>query len=324
MTQMNEPLNKSGSNSESNQGRPGRKSGSSPSKRTSKLLTHGAWWWAMPAIAAVFSVHYLATFIGGAFAFTNYSGIGEFDWIGLENFNNVWADPEVSGSILNTLFLAFASMISANLAGLLLALALNRGLKTRYFLRTILFFPVVLSSVAVSFIFNYIFSYDGPMDTILDQLGLSQFKILWLADPTWSIWIILLVVVWQSIPFAMVIFLAGLATVPQELEEAAAIDGAGTLKRFFTVTLPLIQPALAISTTLALIQGLKIFDQVIAMTNGGPFGSTDTLSTVIYRNTFQFMQFGYGSSIALVFTVFILIAAAAQLWLTRDRAGVNK
>lgn len=308
--------------SESQRG-PGRKSGSSITRHR-KLITYGAWWWALPAVAAVLFVHYVATLIGGFFAFTDYTGIGEFNFVGFDNFAALLQDETVYATISNTIFLAFGSMIIVNFLGLGIALALNRGLKSRYLLRTLLFLPVVLSSIAVSFTFNYIFSYSGPLNSILVAIGHEDWQRIWLADPVWSIWVILLVVVWQNIGFAMVIFLAGLATVPSELEEAAAIDGAGVFSRFFKVTLPLIQPALAISTTLSLIQGLKIFDQVIAMTNGGPMGATDTMSTVIYNKTFTFMQFGYGSSIALVFTLFILVFAGLQLWVTRDRSGVHK
>ncbi len=206
----------------------------------------------------------------------------------------------------------------------MLALALNRGLKTRYLLRTLLFLPVILSTIAVSYIFRFIFYIEGPINTFLASVGLGEFQKTWLADTTWSIWVILLVVVWQNIGFAMVIYLAGLATVPQELEEAAAIDGAGVWRRFTSVTIPMIQPAIAVSTTLALIQGMKIFDQVIAMTGGGPFGATDTLSTIIYNKTFVYMEYGYGSSISLVFTVVILLMALLQTYLTRDRSGAKK
>lgn len=302
---------------------PGRKPGSTPLKRVN-LMTYGRWWWALPAMTAIFAIHYVATFVGAAFSFTDYSGIGDFNWIGFENYLKIPKDEAVVSSLGNTFFLAVGSLILSNVLGLGFALGLNRGLKTRYFLRTVLFLPVVLSTVAVSYIFKFIFDLSGPMNMILGGLGLKDLQKIWLADPTWSIWIILLVVVWQSTGFAMVIYLAGLATIPQELEEAAAIDGAGTIKRFFRVTIPLLQPSIAISTTLAMIQGLKIFDQVFAMTGGGPFGATDTISTIIYNNTFAYMQFGYGSSIAMVFTLVILALALFQLYITRDRSGVNK
>lgn len=301
---------------------PGRKPGSLPSKK--KLVAHGYWWWALPALAAIMLVHYIATSIGLLYSFTDYEGIGEFQWVGLDNFAAILEDPDVMASISNTFFLAFGSFILTNIIGLALALALNRGLKTRYLLRTLLFLPVILSTIAVSYIFRFIFYVEGPVNSALIALGLEEFQKIWLADPEWSIWVILLVVTWQSIGFPMVIYLAGLATVPQELEEAAAIDGASVWRRFFSVTVPMIQPAIAVATTLGIIQGMKIFDQVIAMTGGGPFGATETLSTTIYRKTFELMQYGYGSAISLVFTVVILILALLQSYLTRDRSGMNR
>jgi len=299
----------------------GRRSG--PRIPNSRLVKHGYWWWALPALTAIFSVHYVATLIGAFFSFTDYQGYGTFNMVGFDNYARIPLDPEVMASVGNTLFLAIGALVISNGVGLLLALALNRTLKTRYVLRTLLFLPVILSPLAVSYIFRFIFAIDGPMNQLLKVFGYSGTPIVWLANAKLSIWVILLVVSWQMIGVSMVIFLAGLATVPHEIEEAAAIDGAGTFTRFFRITVPLIQPALAISTTLGLIQGLKIFDQVLAMTGGGPFGATETLSLVVYNDTFTNMRFGYGASIAMVLTVIILIASGLQLWLTRDRAGVH-
>jgi raffinose/stachyose/melibiose transport system permease protein len=270
----------------------------------------------------VLSVHYISTFLGASYAFTDFSGIGDFNLVGFDNFVKILDDFEVMASLGNTAFLAIGFLVITNVVGLLLALALNRGLKTRYLLRTLLFLPVVLSAISVSYIFKYIFAFDGALNSILGALGLEELQRIWLAEPDSALVAVLIVAVWQNIGMAMVIYLAGLALVPHELEEAAALDGAGLWNRFRNITLPMIQPAIAINTTLALTSGLKIFDQVKAMTNGGPFGATDTLSTVIYRNTFEFMNYGYGAAISLVFTVVIVIAAALQLFLTRDR-GVN-
>ncbi len=305
------------------QERPGRKSGPRPAK-PKKLVTHGYWWWALPALAAILAIHYIATGVGFMYSFTDYEGIGDFNWIGLENYSKILEDSDVTAAVGNTFFLAIFSFVLANVIGLLLALALNRGLKTRYLLRTLLFLPVILSTIAVSYIFRFIFYIEGPINQFLIAIGMPDAQKIWLADETWSIWVILIVVVWQNVGFAMVIYLAGLATVPQELEEAAAIDGAGVWRRFRSVTVPMIQPAIAVSTTLSLIQGMKIFDQVIAMTGGGPYGATETLSTQIYHKTFEYMQYGYGSSVSMVFTLVILMLALLQSYLTRDRSGVNK
>jgi raffinose/stachyose/melibiose transport system permease protein len=117
----------------------------------------------------------------------------------------------------------------------------------------------------------------------------------------------------------MVIYLAGLATVPQELEEAAALDGAGAFTRFRKITVPMIQPSIAIATTLMLIQGLRVFDQVLALTSGGPAGATQTLATEVYQQTFVFNNFGFGAALALVLSVLILIFTVIQQRATRDR-----
>jgi raffinose/stachyose/melibiose transport system permease protein len=125
--------------------------------------------------------------------------------------------------------------------------------------------------------------------------------------------------VWQSIGFAMVIYLAGLATVPVELEEAAALDGAGTVRRVFSLTLPMIQPSVAIATTLSLVQGLRVFDQVLALTGGGPADATQTLATQVYQQTFVFGKFGFGAALALVLALIILVFTVIQQYFTRDR-----
>lgn len=287
------------------------------------LVRYGSWWWAMPALLGVLGVHYVATSIGGAYAFTDFKGIGSFNWIGFENFADIIGDKKVFGSIGNTLFLAISFLVITNVVGLLFALALNRGIRTRYILRTLLFLPVVLSPLAVSYIFRFIFQVEGPLNSVLGAIGLESWQRPWLADPVWAIFTILAVMVWQNIGMAMIIYLAGLATVPIEIEEAAAIDGASTWQRFRNITLPMIQPAVAISTTLALTTGLRVFDQVQGMTRGGPFGATDTLSTVIYRETFANSNFGYGAALSLIFTVIVIAAAALQLFITRDRNAAN-
>lgn len=290
-----------------------------PAPRRPGLLKFGHWWWALPGIILVLAVHYVATTIGGFFAFTDWSGIGTFAWIGFDNFVKIFGDPTQIGSLGNTLFLAFVSVILSNIAGLALALGLNRGLKTRYALRVLFFMPVVLSPLAVAYVWKFIFDYNGPINVFLRALGLDEFARAWVADPMWAIWTILVVVVWQNIGFAMVIYMAGLAAVPVEIEEAAAIDGANLWQRFWHVTLPSIRPAVAIATTLGLVNGLRIFDQIMAMTGGGPAGATETLATQVYKESFALGNFGYGAALALLLTVIILVFAIIQQRLTNGR-----
>ena len=288
------------------------------SRRGAYYVRLGAWWWALPALALMVVVIYATTVAGGFFAFTNWSGVGTFDFTGIQNFVKIFQTPELVGSLLNTLFLAFGFLIFTNIFGLLFALALNRGLKTRYLLRTLVFMPVVVSPIAVSYIWKFIFDFNGPLNQVLAAMGMA--KVNWLASPSLAIWCVLIVMVWQNTGFIMVTYLAGLATVPVEMEEAAAIDGAGPWRRFRSVVLPLIQPSVAIATTLTLIQGLRVFDQVVALTNGGPAGATQTLALEVYQQAFTYQQFGFGAALALVLFLLILIFSIAQQWATRDRS----
>ncbi|WP_242633302.1 sugar ABC transporter permease [Arthrobacter sp. S39] len=283
----------------------------------------GRWWWALPAVALTLVVTYMSTAFGAFFAFTDWTGLGDFNFVGVDNFIQVFQDPALLGSVRNTLFLAGGFVVFTNILGLLFALALNRTLKTRFLLRALIFMPVVLSSVAVSFIWKFIFAFDGPLNQALEAVGLGQFKQDWLANPALALWCVLAVMVWQSIGFVMVIYLAGLATVPVELEEAAALDGAGIWQIFRSITLPTIQPSVAIATVLTLIQGLSVFDQVLTLTGGGPGDATQTLATQIYTQTFLYGAFGLGAAAALVLTVFILILALIQQFTVRDRANIG-
>jgi raffinose/stachyose/melibiose transport system permease protein len=292
-----------------------------PSKRRARgyRVSYGHWSWALPAVVLLLGLIYATTASGAFYAFTDWTGIGSYHITGTENFRRIFSDAELRGSLINTLVLAFGFLIFTNLLGLLFALALNRGLKSRYVLRTLLFMPVVIAPVAVSYIWKFIFAFDGPLNQTLGAVGLESWQRDWLASPKLALACVLVVMVWQNIGFVMVIYLAGLATVPVELEEAAAIDGAGRWRRFRAITVPMIQPSIAIATTLMLIQGLRIFDQVLALTGGGPAGATHTLATQVYQQTFVYGSFGFGAALALVLSVLILFFTVIQQYATRDR-----
>lgn len=287
-------------------------------KRKAFQVSYASWWWALPALALVIVTIYVTTVAGGFFAFTDWTGVGSFKLIGINNFTKIFKSKELLGSLVNTLFLAGGFLVATNVLGVLFALALNRTLKTRFLLRTLVFMPAVVSPVAVSYIWKFIFAYNGPLNQFLAAFGVPPQT--WLGNPTFAIWCVLVVMVWQNIGFIMVTYLAGLATVPAEIEEAAALDGASTWRRFRSITLPLIQPSMAIAVTLTLLQGLRVFDQVMALTGGGPAGSTQTLASEVYQQTFTYQQFGFGAAMALLMSALILIMSIAQQWLTRDRS----
>ncbi len=279
-----------------------------------------SWWWAIPAILLAVAVHYIAVLVGAGWAFTDWKGIGDWAFVGFDNFVRIFAEGGLGRqALINTLILAFGFVVGTNVFGLLLALALNRGPKLRYVLRVVIFMPTVLSPLAVAYIWRFIYQPTGPLNSFLESIGLGEWQRVWLADPSTAIWTILMVMVWQTTGLVMVIYLAGLAGVPQELEEAAAIDGASAFQRFRHVILPLIRPSVVIASTLMMINGLRVFDQVMALTGGGPFNATETLATQVYKQTFAFGQFGYGAALSLVLTVLIIVISLIQLALVRGR-----
>jgi raffinose/stachyose/melibiose transport system permease protein len=284
----------------------------------SPLVAYGRWWWALPAVVAVLLIHYLATAGGAFYAFTDWTGVGGFDFVGLDNFRRIVENPALIGSLRNTLFLAFGFLVATNVIGLALALALNRTLRTRYVLRALFFMPVVLSPLAVSYIWKFIFDFNGPLNDVLVLAGMDPRT--WLADPQLALWAVLVVMTWQTTGMVMVIYLAGLATVPAEVEEAAALDGAGTWRRFVHVTVPSIRPAIAIASTLMLVQGLRVFDQIMALTGGGPAGATETLATQVYKQTFSLSNFGFGAALALLLTLIMLVFSVLQQAAAKDRS----
>jgi raffinose/stachyose/melibiose transport system permease protein len=287
-------------------------------RRSRPLISYGHWWWALPAVVMVLLIHYVATAGGAFYAFTNWTGIGDFEFVGLDNFRRIFETPAMVGSLKNTLFLAFGFLILTNVVGMALALALNRTLKSRYVLRALFFMPVVLSPLAVSYIWKFIFDFNGPLNDVLEWLGMEPR--IWLADPTLALWAVLVVMAWQTTGMVMVIYLAGLATVPMEIEEAAALDGAGTWRRFRHITVPSIRPSIAIASTLMLIQGLRVFDQVLALTGGGPAGATETLATQVYKQTFALSNFGFGAALALLLTLIMLFFSVLQQAAAKERS----
>jgi len=281
------------------------------------------WWWLLPALVLVLVIRYGAAIAGSWYAFTDWNGLtASAHFTGLDNLRALFADQQARLALITTIEFAVCFVVLTNLVGLVLAVLLDRHLKTRFLLRTVFFAPVVMSQLATAFIWRFLFDYSGPLNGALDLLGLPGLKRTWLADPTWSFWAVVVVLVWQFSGLAMVILLAGLQGIPQEVEEAAVIDGATAWQRFWGVTLPLLVPTLNTSVQLSVISGLAVFDQVLALTGGGPLGTTETLATQVYKQTFVYGRFGYGTALALMLAVLIAVAAVAQQ-LAQRRAERN-
>lgn len=275
----------------------------------------------VPALVVYAVVVLYPSIAGVVYAFTDWSGIGSFSFVGLANFHTLLGDDRAIQSVTNTLLLTVAVVVVQNGIGLLLALGVNANIKSRALLRVIFFAPAVVSPVMVAFLWKYVYNPDNGagLNGILGAVGLGGLRQDWLGNPSLALWSVAAMVVWQYAGYSMVIFLAGLQGVPAELHEAARIDGAGTWQRFRYVTWPLLAPALTINLMLSTIGGLKLFDQVYAATNGGPGTSSETLSTVLYKEAFVYGKFGYSTAVALVLALFVAAVSLIQLRYLRAR-----
>jgi raffinose/stachyose/melibiose transport system permease protein len=275
------------------------------------------WLLVVPAVAFVLAIHFIPIGFGSYYAFTDWNLLGPARWVGLRNFHQIFHNPEARASLWHTLQLTICFVVLVNAIGLGLALALNRTLKTRHFLRLLFFLPVVISPIAISYIWQWIFNYEGALNRTLVEFGLGNWQKAWTGEPSTAIWTILTVMVWQFSGFAMVLYLAGLQGISDDVFEATLVDGASAWLRFRKVVLPLLAPAVTISATLTLLIGLRVFEQVVALTGGGPVTATYTLSYEIYQQSFIRSHYGYGAAFALTLSALITVIALTQLAVLR-------
>ena len=282
--------------------------GSGLSRGTNRL-----WIFLLPAAAFYVFVILWPSVQGAGYAFTDWDGLSAVKkFVGIDNFVKLINDPKASSAVIRTLTIAVTITIVQNLVGLLLALGVNSRIKSRNVLRVALFAPAVITPVATAYLWQNLYSTNGAVNSLFQAIGLGAFRQSWLGDANVAIWSICIVVVWQFAGYSMVIFLANLQSISTEIIEASFVDGAGPLRRFWSIVRPELAPAITINLMLSIIGGLKLFDQVWVMTGGGPGGSTETMSTLLYKNAFQLGDFSYGIAIALVLTILVAILSGGQ------------
>jgi raffinose/stachyose/melibiose transport system permease protein len=267
----------------------------------------------VPALVLFAFVVLVPSARGVYYAFTNWDGLDpHFKLVRLHNFADLAGDPTARQAIWHTVLIAIAITIIQNGIGLLLALGVNSMIKTRHFLRVLLFAPAVVTPIVTAYLWRNLLGPDGAVNSLLSAVGLGSWQQDWLGNPRLAVWMIVLVIVWQFAGYSMVIFLAGLQSIPREIYEAAAIDGSGPVRRFWSIVRPLLAPAITINLMLSIIGGIKLFDQVYALTGGGPGHATDTISTLIYKDAFTLGEFGYSIALAVVLTAIVAIVSGAQ------------
>ncbi|MGI5149578.1 carbohydrate ABC transporter permease [Plantactinospora sp. CA-294935] len=282
------------------------------------------WWLAAPALLLFAFVVLIPSVRGVYYAFTDWDGLSpDFSWVWFANFTDMVGDPNARQAVWHTLLIAVAITVIQNGFGLLLALGVNTMIKSRNVLRVLLFAPAVVTPIVTAYLWRNLLGPDGAVNSLLGAVGLDSWRQDWLGDPQLALWSIVGVIVWQFAGYSMVIFLAGLQSVPKEIYEAAAIDGTGPVRRFWWVVRPLLAPAFTINLMLSIIGGIKLFDQVYALTGGGPGHATDTISTLIYKEAFTFGEFGYSIALAVMLTVIVAVVSSGQyaLLARRERAA---
>lgn len=278
-------------------------------------------WFILPAFILYSVFVMVPTFSSIYLSFTSWDGLSsDIRYVGLDNFKEIWGSPRVHNALKNTIIVALALVVLENAVALLLAILVDQVRWLRNFFRSIFYFPVLMSGIIMGFIWMIILNYNfGVVNQLLDMLGLGAIKTDWLGDPDFALLSIILSTVWKASGYYMIIYLAGLQGIPQELLEAASIDGAGKWKQFRHVTFPLLAGATTVCVMLSMIGSLKLFDQIAVMTNGGPGFATETLTYIIYKVAFGEGRQGFGTALAIVLFALILVISLIQIRVLRKR-----
>jgi raffinose/stachyose/melibiose transport system permease protein len=273
-------------------------------KRTFLLIT-------IPILALFICFNTIPLIRGVIYSFTNFKGFGSYDWVGFRNYADLFTDARVGKSYWFTFKLAVVTTVVVNVLSLLLALALNSKIRAKSFFRGAYFLPNILGSLVVAYIFNYFFTYILP--AVADMIGIEALRTSILSNPG-TAWLgVMVVCAWQAIAMNTIIYISGLQTVPEDVYEAGGLDGATGWKQFKYLTFPLIIPFFSINMVLCIKNFLMVFDQIMALTKGGPAQSTESISYLIYNNGMSGGQFGFQSANAVVFFIVIVIVSVAQM-----------
>jgi ABC-type sugar transport system permease subunit len=278
-----------------------------------------AWLFLSPAllILLAFTLYPMAQAV--YLSLTDYNLIRAAEWVGLANYAELMQDPAFWNAFGNTVVYALVVTPVTVAFALLFALMLNQAFVGRAFSRTAIFLPFIVSLGIIAIAWAFLLDPNiGLLSYWLSMIGISPEQ-GWLTDPRYAMAAVMIVGVWKNVGFYMVIYLAGLQSIPVDMYEAARLDGAGPWQRFRSITLPLLSNQTLLVSVLALIATLQAFDQIWVMTRGGPFFRTETLVMLIYREGFQELRFGYASAISFVLLVFVFILSMIQFGFLRRK-----
>ena len=280
-------------------------------RRFSKLAPY---LWVLPALT-VYGLFKLYPLVSGLqMSLLRWDGIEEPRYIGLRNFEKILSDEMTGTVLMNNVHYAVGTVVGKIVLSLILAILLHQALRGRTFYRTSLFMPVVMSFVVVGVLWSWLFNPQfGLINSFLRGLGLDFLVQDWLGDAAVALNSLILVDIWKWYGFHMVIFLAGLQSIPDELYEAARIDGASVWQQFLHVTLPMLQPVMVVNVTISVMGAFNVFDIPFIMTAGGPANATNVMALHIYIRGFKFYRFGFSAALSYILLVIVTLVAAIQL-----------
>lgn len=276
------------------------------------------WGWTFLIIPLILQAifFYFPMLQGAFYSFTNWTGLTyNFDFVGINNYSILMTDEKFFKALGFTLILTLCLIVGEIVFGILIARALNSKIKGQTFFRAWFFFPAVLSGLTVSLIFKQIFNYGLP--AIGESLNIEFLKTSLLGTTYGSIFAAIFVMLWQGVAMPIIIFLSGLQTIPTEIKEAAAIDGATSRQTFWSIELPYLLPSISMVFIMALKAGLTAFDQIFALTGGGPSNAATSIGLLVYNYAFKSNQYGYANAIALILFLLIAIVSIVQIKISK-------
>lgn len=257
--------------------------------------------------------------LGLYYSFTDWNGVsGDVTWVGFDNFKQIITnDPDFGKAFWFTVRFTVIGIIVTNVLGFFLAYFLTKPLKSRNVLRTIFFMPNVIGGLLLGFIWQFIFV--KGFSAVGSATGWHFFNLPWLGDETTAFWGIVIVFVWQTAGYLMVIYISSINNIPKDILEAAEIDGASKLQILKSVIVPLVMPAVTVCLFLAISWSFKMFDLNLSLTKGGPFRSTESVALNIYNEAFQNNRYGLGTAKAIIFFVVVAIITSLQVKITKSK-----
>lgn len=275
----------------------------------------------LPALLLYTTFVIVPIFWSAYYGFFDWSGISEATYVGLANYKEVLMDEIFWRSFKNNLIIVGASVLGQIPIALFFAILLRKNSIFQRFVRSAIFFPMVVSTVVVGLIWGYIYHPQfGIVNSILNAVGLEDWTRAWLADPKVNMYAVSIPIIWNYIGPYLIIFIASIQNIPSEVEEAASIDGATGSRKLFSITLPMIWTTIMITVVLAISGSLKAFDQIYIMTGGGPAQSTELMATYMYNNTFVIYRYGYGSAVStMIIVLSLLIIGIVQFIMSRRK-----